>query len=161
MARFRVLNRHQSSGTAGQYVVIPPGGTGGSSAFSSASDTATVTVTPVNDAPTFAPLTGSGWVAADLGGNTDYGLGVVLQPDGRIVVAGFGNATGTAQGAVLRFTADGRPDTGFDTNGQVLTSVDLRTQFADVALQPDGRIVATGVTADNVASRARGSASTL
>jgi uncharacterized delta-60 repeat protein len=140
----------QSSGTAGQYVVIPPGGTGGSSAFSSASDTASLTVTPVNDAPTFAPLTGSGWVAADLGGNTDYGLGVVLQPDGRIVVAGFGNATGTAQGAVLRFTADGRPDTGFDTNGQVLTSVDLRTQFADVALQPDGRIVATGVTADNV-----------
>ncbi len=57
-----------TSGSAGQYVVTTPG----TGAFSSASDTASITVTAVNDAPTFAPVVEGGKVVIDFGsGATD------------------------------------------------------------------------------------------
>jgi uncharacterized delta-60 repeat protein len=80
---------------------------------------------------------------------------VLVQPDGRIVLAGT-LATGTTGDdfAVFRFLPDGAPDTGFGTGGRVTTEVGTATEPAVVvsdrvaaaALHPDGRIVVGGAT---------------
>src|SRR5439155_1647217 len=65
---------------------------------------------------------------------TDFGLasGLVLQSDGRIVVAGGGS--------LARYTPDGSLDPSFGAGGRVLTDFDA---FA-LALQADGKIVVAG-----------------
>ncbi|WP_240528515.1 calcium-binding protein [Streptomyces humi] len=72
---------------------------------------------------------------------------VALQPDGKIVVAG-----GSWRGyenccwfTVVRYNADGTLDTGFgDGDGRVFTDFGTPEEAADVAVQPDGKIVAAG-----------------
>lgn len=68
-----------STGTAGSYVVTTPG----AGAFSTASDTADITVTAVNDAPTFSPAQGGGSaiIPVSTTAGNDTGRGVVLQSD--------------------------------------------------------------------------------
>ena len=82
-------------------------------------------------------------------GFSDRANGVVVQPDGKIVVAGVAS-TGSASGvfqwlAVARFTTTGADDNGFGVNGTTLTMFGTSTNsgFA-VALQKDGKIVAAG-----------------
>src|SRR5687767_55764 len=80
----------------------------------------------------------------------DHGYGIVLQPDGKIIIAGeaylgvFNNQVDTAFG-LIRLNPNGSFDTTFGTNGIVITnffaSLDPATE---VALQPDGKIIATG-----------------
>jgi uncharacterized delta-60 repeat protein len=74
--------------------------------------------------------------------------GIAVQPDGKIVVAGFSRPVITADNddfAVARLNADGSLDTTFGTGGKVTTdffgSFD-RAHF--VLIQPDGRIVVGG-----------------
>jgi uncharacterized delta-60 repeat protein len=91
---------------------------------------------------------GDGLVATDVGEVDDHATGIVVQGDGRIVVAGAGASAATPYErdvAVLRYLADGSLDTGFGTAGR--TVVDLATSL-DLAAQPllqsDGRIVVAG-----------------
>ncbi|MFN9435559.1 MAG: beta strand repeat-containing protein, partial [Planctomycetota bacterium] len=67
----------QTSGSEGQYAVITA--TGATSAFSTASDTASITVTAVNDAPTF--LMGDGSITTGIGTGADQGRSLTVQPD--------------------------------------------------------------------------------
>ncbi|PLS76279.1 MAG: hypothetical protein CYG61_02995, partial [Actinobacteria bacterium] len=88
---------------------------------------------------------GDGKVTTDIGtGTTDEATGVALQPDGRIVVAGRSND----DFALVRYNADGSLDTSFDTDGKATT--DIGTATGDganaVAVSGDGRIVAGGVS---------------
>ena len=81
---------------------------------------------------------------------------VLVQPDGRIVLAGTLASGGTTGGdfGVMRLLPDGAPDTGFGTGGAVTTEVGTAGTPAVVvsdvvtaaALQPDGRIVVGGTT---------------
>jgi uncharacterized delta-60 repeat protein len=88
-----------------------------------------------------------GRVTTSFGGVREYASAVVVQPDGKIVVAG---ATGTSDVAldfaVARYAPDGSPDTSFGVGGKTTTdfagSVDAA--FA-LLLQPDGKLVAAGV----------------
>ncbi|MEU0402110.1 calcium-binding protein [Streptomyces sp. NPDC006197] len=84
-----------------------------------------------------------GKVTTDFGG-TDQARGMALQADGKIVVAGASNAGGTYDFALARYNANGSLDTGFDTDGKVTTGFGGLDQAFAVAVQPDGRIVATG-----------------
>jgi uncharacterized delta-60 repeat protein len=69
-----------------------------------------------------------------------------LQPDGKIVVAGFQNA-GAFNFALARLESNGNLDTSFGTNGKVTTSLFSITDLAlSVAIQGDGKIVAGGET---------------
>ena len=74
---------------------------------------------------------------------------VLLQPDGKILVAGFTQSTTTANDvAVFRFHADGSPDLTFGVNGLATVPAnptDDDAAFA-MALQPDGKIVTAGYT---------------
>src|SRR5713226_2372800 len=87
-----------------------------------------------------------GQVQTDFPPNTSAsGTAVVLQPDGKIVVAGSAenSATGATNFALARYNPDGNLDPGFGTAGRVTTSVQGASSVG-VALQPDGKIVLAG-----------------
>lgn len=70
---------------------------------------------------------------------------VAITPGGRIVVAGSASNGVTSRSAMARYLSDGRLDRGFGGDGRVTTEVSRSgEQFTDVAVQPDGRIVAAG-----------------
>ena len=83
----------------------------------------------------------SGAVTTDVVGGIDYVRAVVLQPDGRVVVAG----AASGDFALVRYNRDGSVDTGFGFAGRAVTDFQTGLEGAyAVALQPDGRIVVTG-----------------
>jgi uncharacterized delta-60 repeat protein len=75
---------------------------------------------------------------------------VVLQPDGKILVAGSAlTGAGTADYAVARLNADGSADASFGSGGTAvlpLPFVAPTSPGGAIALQPDGRIVLAGST---------------
>jgi uncharacterized delta-60 repeat protein len=75
--------------------------------------------------------------------------GVALQPDGKIVAAGWDDDL-TSHGTFMlaRYNPDGSLDPGFGTAGEAATAVESGDSGAlgGLALQPDGRIVAAGYT---------------
>ena len=81
----------------------------------------------------------------DLGRRSDdYAFAVAVQGDGKIVAAGYSNASGGGAFALARYTADGKLDSSFGRGGTVLTSIGDSGSAYAVALQPDGMIVAAG-----------------
>ncbi len=77
---------------------------------------------------------------------------IALQPDGKILAAGYTagytseDYTGTFF-AIARFNADGSLDTNFGTNGKIkmgFGSGFTPTGIASLALQPDGKFIAAG-----------------
>jgi uncharacterized delta-60 repeat protein len=87
-----------------------------------------------------------GRVYVPVGSSDDYAMGIALQSDGKIVVAG--TATGASHGDIglVRVNANGTLDSTFGTGGVVTTDVGSGTNdsAADVVVQPDGRIVVGG-----------------
>ena len=99
--------------------------------------------------PTFGH---GGVVLTDFGHSYDWAYALALQPDGRIVVAGVSDASGSKDFALARYNPDGTLDAGFGHDG--LVTEHLRPLTTDIihgiALQPDGKIVAVGVTYEDV-----------
>src|SRR5213080_1251049 len=71
---------------------------------------------------------------------------VVIQPDGKIVVAGgaFPLFTFAGNFEVVRYNPNGSLDTSFGNGGIVTTNFPQGSYAFDVALQPDGKIIAAG-----------------
>lgn len=93
-----------------------------------------------------------GKVVTDLDGNLDDANAVAVQPNGKIVAAGFAfRATGfTGDFALTRYRANGTLDPGFGTGGKVLLDFGGAGRFDEVralAVRSGGRIVAAGATA--------------
>ena len=86
----------------------------------------------------------NGHVITDLGGFYGIGLDIALQPDGKVLVSGFGGET--INFALARYHSDGSPDTTFGTNGIVLTHISGEDFGRTVAVQPDGKILVMGQT---------------
>jgi uncharacterized delta-60 repeat protein len=81
----------------------------------------------------------------DIGSGQAYA--VALQPNGKIVVAGYSSNGLNQDFAVVRYNTDGSLDPTFDGDGKVTTPISNSTDIAyAVALQPDGKIVAAGYT---------------
>jgi uncharacterized delta-60 repeat protein len=92
-----------------------------------------------------------GHTTIDFAGGTDTCNGLVVQPDGKIVVAGTTMpVVGNSDFAIARLNSDGTLDTaGFGAGtGKTVVAFDLGGTNADganaVALRPDGRIVVAG-----------------
>jgi uncharacterized delta-60 repeat protein len=91
-----------------------------------------------------------GTVILDFDGGYDSANAVVVQPDGKIVVAGSAqkgdpSTSFDSDFALVRLDADGSLDTSFGVGGKVTTHNDSWWDFAHaVALQPDGKIVLAG-----------------
>jgi uncharacterized delta-60 repeat protein len=83
--------------------------------------------------------TGGKVIAPPLG-YWDQGNAVVLQADGKIVVAGIARMRGGDQLGLARFLPNGAVDTAFGNNGTVVTNFAVLSPPA-IALQPDGKIV--------------------
>ena len=99
-----------------------------------------------------AVFSGDGRVTTNIAGN-DQARAVVLQPDGKVVAAGFASLSGQRVFALARYNANGTLDTDFDGDGRVTTNFNSgRSAEANaVALQSDGKIVAAGfVTVDGI-----------
>src|SRR5262245_33812191 len=83
------------------------------------------------------------------GASVANAFSVALQPDGKVVVAGWTNIDGGADFALARYTSTGSLDASFGTGGRVITAfadsqgLSLAGVFS-VAVQPDGNIVAAG-----------------
>ena len=87
----------------------------------------------------------NGQVTTDFGSSDDEGRAVAIQPDGKIVVAGY--TLGTSGGfnfAVARYLANGAPDTGFGTSGAVIVDFGSTDFCLAMILQPDGKLVLAG-----------------
>jgi uncharacterized delta-60 repeat protein len=83
-----------------------------------------------------------GTATIDFGSLADLANDAVLQPDGKIVVAGYTQADEDV--AVARINANGSPDTTFGAAGKVTVDFEVATFGNAVALQPNGRIVVAG-----------------
>ena len=101
----------------------------------------------------FANVVGNrGKVVTDFGGG-DSASGVVVQSDGKIVVAGEGvgypDGSRAYDFALARYLPDGRLDPSFGNRGRTLTGFGPGADdyATGVALQHDGKIVAAGVGA--------------
>ena len=85
---------------------------------------------------------------------SDFGTSVLVQPDGKLLVAGITWAADSTNSdfALARYNDDGSLDTDFGSGGKVTTSLTSRGFSIDSAysfvLQPDGKILLAGFTAD-------------
>ncbi|MEO5624486.1 MAG: delta-60 repeat domain-containing protein [Dokdonella sp.] len=70
---------------------------------------------------------------------------LVVQPDGKLLVAGYAFGPGNAEFLVMRLNADGSPDGSFGSAGITRTPVGPGEDIANAMVrQPDGRIVLAG-----------------
>jgi uncharacterized delta-60 repeat protein len=94
-----------------------------------------------------------GFVRTDVAGRADGANAVAVQPDGKIIAAGYAQVSPIDYDfALVRYTPDGTLDPSFGGDGIVTTDLGSNDDSANgVAIQPDGNIVAVGVTGENVA----------
>src|SRR4051812_9332866 len=90
-----------------------------------------------------ATFDGDGARGLDLGG-TEVATAATIQPDGKIVVAGFTSVN--FDGAVWRLNPNGTLDTTFDGDGVKTVDSGHVERLRAIALQPDGKIVVAGST---------------
>jgi len=85
-----------------------------------------------------------------LGPSTNQWNDVVIQPDGKILVAGFTYFNDTFSDIVLaRFNSDGTPDSGFNSTGLLTFAINpgqVNDFASGLALQLDGKILVAGNT---------------
>ncbi|MCF6203041.1 MAG: DUF4347 domain-containing protein, partial [Methylococcaceae bacterium] len=136
----------QTSGIAGMIADISSNG--GTTAFSESFPWATIIISDINDAPSFnIPGSGTGKLTTVIGAGTDDAESTVVQPDGRILVAGHTLNGSNRDFALTRYNADGSLDTSFGTGGTVTTDLGSNHDYAkSITVQADGRILVTGDT---------------
>jgi uncharacterized delta-60 repeat protein len=91
-----------------------------------------------------------GKVVTPIGDSYSVARGVAIQPDGKIIAAGY--TSGYTQDryddfALARYNVDGTLDTTFGTGGIVITPAVTDDIAFAVAIQPDGKIIAAGYSA--------------
>jgi uncharacterized delta-60 repeat protein len=86
-----------------------------------------------------------GIMTADIAGDYDLAYAVAIQPDGKIVTAGYSKTGPSYDFSVARFNTNGSFDNTFGSGGRVTTPVGPHEDIgADMALQSDGKIVLAG-----------------
>jgi uncharacterized delta-60 repeat protein len=85
-----------------------------------------------------------GMVSTDFFGRRDTANGVVLQADGKLVLAGLVSSLATGRDFGLsRYLPDGSVDPTFGADGKLTTAIaDFGPGYTSVFLQPDGKVVA-------------------
>jgi uncharacterized delta-60 repeat protein len=93
-----------------------------------------------------------GIVTNDLFGRGSSARSILLQGDGKIIVAGLAGYENAAKPkidfAVLRYNSNGMLDKSFGVDGVIITNFQRKFNFASaMAFQPDGKLVVAGSTA--------------
>lgn len=87
----------------------------------------------------------NGIVITDLGSVSEFANSLVIQSDGKIVVAGHTTIGTQYDFAVVRYNSNGSLDNSFGTSGIVKTNIGTSNDEAyAVALQSDGKILVAG-----------------
>ncbi|MBB1286566.1 T9SS type A sorting domain-containing protein [Flavisolibacter sp. BT320] len=97
-----------------------------------------------------ASFSGDGKHTVTLGTKNAYAYAVAIQPDGKILVAGYTFEPGTVDFTVFRFLSDGTLDVSFSGDG--IATVDYASTLDNayaMALQPDGKILLAGNASAN------------
>ena len=93
---------------------------------------------------------GDGKVTTSFTRGRDYANEVVVQADGKLVAGGYATysrTNGRDRFALARYNADGTLDPTFGGDGKLTTNFTRRNDVVlDLELQPDGRIVAVGLS---------------
>ena len=104
---------------------------------------------------------GESWIAFDRAGSDkgDHVVGLAVQPDGKIVLAGFANGESTTgqDMAIARLDSSGILDTSFGAGGKTIVQFNLGNCAANgcddealrVNLQADGKILLVGGASSN------------
>jgi uncharacterized delta-60 repeat protein len=83
-------------------------------------------------------------------GSVDVASAVAIQSDGKIVAAGYSDASGTPYDfALVRYNPNGTLDTTFHSSGKVLTDLSGSGSYDQahaLGIQSDGKIVAVGLS---------------
>jgi uncharacterized delta-60 repeat protein len=87
---------------------------------------------------------GDGKRIDEFGNLSSFAQGVAIQPDGKIIVAGYADTSLDLDFAVMRFNADGTLDPSFGGDGKVTTDIGGDDVGNAVAIQADGKIVVAG-----------------
>jgi uncharacterized delta-60 repeat protein len=95
-----------------------------------------------------------GIVMTDINSGNDYAYSVVLQSDGKIVVAGYSiSVADEYKFAVVRHNSDGTFDTSFDSDGITTENVGGLGDYGYcAAVQSDGKIVVGGSAANSASN---------
>ena len=99
---------------------------------------------------------GAGGVSVlSLSAGNDVPFSAVVQPDGKIILAGarnFSENTGSGDVALVRFNQNGGVDASFGTGGTVINKFGSYANIAaEIQLQADGKLVAAGVVCGDAA----------
>ncbi len=87
-----------------------------------------------------------GKVSTAIAATSAVSFDALLQPDGKIVLAGYGTTPGNANTFFVRYTSDGQLDNTFGSGGIVsLTTGPAGYSTFAAALQPDGKIIGAGM----------------
>jgi uncharacterized delta-60 repeat protein len=89
-----------------------------------------------------------GAVTIDFAGGFDRTASLVLQPDGKVVVAGAAAIEDESDLVVVRLNPDGTRDSGFGEGGVARVDSGRWDGAEAIVLQPDGKIVAAGTVGD-------------
>ncbi|MFT5525213.1 MAG: putative delta-60 repeat protein, partial [Pirellulaceae bacterium] len=90
-------------------------------------------------------FSGDGLATTDFTGTKDSGSALLIQTDGKLIVAGETQGAGGRDFAAVRYNADGTLDTSFDVDGRVTASLSTFGDFAlAAALQADERLILVG-----------------
>jgi uncharacterized delta-60 repeat protein len=87
---------------------------------------------------------GSGGIVTTLVGTDSRAYAAALQPDGKIVVAGWSDSGPTIDFLLLRYQTDGTLDPAFGAGGVVTTSLAGVDFGYALAIRSDGRIIVAG-----------------
>jgi uncharacterized delta-60 repeat protein len=88
-----------------------------------------------------------GMLTIQIGVFANWANSIAIQPDGKIVAGGMSWNGTSYDFTLLRWDANGSPDLTFDTDGLVTSSIgSFDDRVSSIALQPDGKIVAGGVS---------------
>lgn len=91
-----------------------------------------------------------GMVKTDFSGNSDWINAIVMQPDGKAVVAGgTSNSARVSSFALARYNSDGSLDQSFGNAGRVITNQGGLTVATSLAVVEDGKILAGGIAHGN------------
>jgi uncharacterized delta-60 repeat protein len=88
---------------------------------------------------------GTGIVTDALSQDWDFGRGMALQPDGKIVIVGQTSNLSVPDFGIERFNADGTLDADFGTDGRLIVDFfGASDEATAVVIQPDGKIIVSG-----------------
>ncbi|MEN9804552.1 MAG: hypothetical protein RIS41_1399 [Actinomycetota bacterium] len=94
-----------------------------------------------------------GLLTLDLTGDEEIFQSVALHPDDRIVAAGYTYVANDANAVLVRLTANGLPDTTFDTDGIVVQPLANGNDFVrSIEIDANGRYVLAGYAQQGAAS---------